>query len=494
MMRLMRGTLLLLAAGAVGGLLDWGPSSGFSSAVSAKPPGPKGRGPKGPEQGKDHLQKAYDDLTDVSVWMNVDRARPPRDTTKLFDRAKTLYRDAVKASREDEGPRAAELGLAAHDAARGLMHALRADAPAAVGLPAPPPREDDELEALLRRTRDRLEDAGDADTRGPGREFLDAVRRLYDQARKADRDDGARAIQWARAAEAWTHVGEHLDRADDRDVPRPDPERRRPQPPEEGPRRPRPPRPQPRRTPATAGTPIGTRTPLDNQIAASARHHPLLTRRPGREIVCMTTAIATLQRSRHVGAPPNEPRVSAQSRLGLNAANFFLAEVTGVIVPFLSKYLVERGWTDGGVGMAVALGGLGVFLMQTPAGFLVDRIRQRRALLAGASLLLGLCYGLLPLLPARWTCLDPLLFVGGISQAFFAPLLGALALGLAGHAGLNRLMGANQSCNHAGNLAAALVAIVLVAWLPVTFDLLRRRRRLRPRCRLRVPRPGQRGG
>ncbi|HWG47628.1 MAG TPA: MFS transporter [Gemmataceae bacterium] len=181
----------------------------------------------------------------------------------------------------------------------------------------------------------------------------------------------------------------------------------------------------------------------------------------------MTTAVQTIRRSLPIGPRRDEPRVSFPSRLGLNAANFFLAEVVGVIVPFLSKYLVERGWTDGRVGMAIALGGLGVFLMQTPAGFLVDRIRQRRGLLAGASLLLGLCYGLLPLLPARWAYIDPLLFVGGMSQAFFAPLLGAIALGLAGHAGLNRLIGANQGWNHAGNLAAALVAIVLVAWLPV---------------------------
>lgn len=154
--------------------------------------------------------------------------------------------------------------------------------------------------------------------------------------------------------------------------------------------------------------------------------------------------------------------------MGLSAANFFLAEIGGVVVAFLSKFLVERGWSDSGVGMANALGGLGVFLMQTPAGFLVDRIRQRRAMLAGASLLLGLCFGLLPLLPARWEFLDPLLFLSGMSRSFYGPLLGALALGLAGHAGLNRLMGTAQSCDHADNLVSALVAIGLLAWLPVT--------------------------
>src|SRR5262249_2624662 len=50
----------------------------------------------------------------------------------------------------------------------------------------------------------------------------------------------------------------------------------------------------------------------------------------------------------------------------------------------------------------------------------------------------------------------------GAAQAFFLPLLGALALALVGHAGLCRMMGHNQGWNHAGNLAAALLAMGLV--------------------------------
>lgn len=236
----LRSGLVLLTAGAVGSLFLWGPADGFTGAVSAKPPGPKERGPKGPGKKKDHLQKTYEALTEVSVWMKSDRPRPPRDLSRLFDRASDLYRDAVKASQDEDDRRVDELGLAAHDAARGLLHVLRADAPAAKGLPAPPPRNEDELDDLLRRTRDRLEDA-DNSAPEPGRAFLDAARRLYDQARRAD---GERALQLARAAEAWTHVGEHLNRAEDRTVRRGEPERRRdrPLPPDDRPRRPRPPR------------------------------------------------------------------------------------------------------------------------------------------------------------------------------------------------------------------------------------------------------------
>ena len=160
--------------------------------------------------------------------------------------------------------------------------------------------------------------------------------------------------------------------------------------------------------------------------------------------------------------------VSRQSRVGLNAANFFLAEITGVVMPFLGSYLKGTKWSETAIGVAISLAGLGVFLMQTPAGMIVDRVRQRRTLLAGASILLGVCYGLLPLVPARPGWIDPLLFVAGMGQAFFLPLLGALALGLVGHAALNRTMGSNQGWNHAGNLAAALLAMGLVSLFGVS--------------------------
>jgi MFS family permease len=117
---------------------------------------------------------------------------------------------------------------------------------------------------------------------------------------------------------------------------------------------------------------------------------------------------------------------SLQSRFGLNAANFFLAEVTGVVMPFLNDFLQSRQWRYDAIGLATALAGLGVFVMQTPAGFIVDRVARRRTLLAGASLLLGVCYGLLSVVPAHGWLIDPLLFAGIAAVAaslfvFFMP-------------------------------------------------------------------------
>jgi hypothetical protein len=225
----MRGIVVVVSAVLIGGLIEWGSATGLTSVAEAK--GPKG-GPKdGPKKGKDHLQKAYEGLTDVAAWTDRGRARPPRDLEPLIDQTKDLYRDAVRAARDDEPRRADELAAAAHDAARGLVHALRADAPEARGVPVPPRQGDYELSDLLWRTRDRLEDIGALGSRGAGRTFLDAARRLYDRARQAGRDDTVRAIQLARAAEAWTHVGEHLMRAEQEVGLRRSPERRREPPP-----------------------------------------------------------------------------------------------------------------------------------------------------------------------------------------------------------------------------------------------------------------------
>ena len=245
MTRRMRGIVVLWTATMIGGVIAWSPADGLISVAEAKP---KEKGKKGPKKGKNDLQKAYDALTDVAARTEGGRSRPPRDLEPLIDEAKDLYREAVRAAREDELRRADELATAAHDAARGLVHALRADAPAVRGIPAPPLRDNFELDDLLRRTRDRLEDADAQGPRGAGRKFLDASRRLYDQARRAGRDDASRALQLARAAEAWTHVGEHLMQADSRVGYRPPPERRRerPAPPDE---RHRPPPPDERRGP-----------------------------------------------------------------------------------------------------------------------------------------------------------------------------------------------------------------------------------------------------
>ncbi|MGC2110343.1 MAG: MFS transporter [Candidatus Korobacteraceae bacterium] len=154
---------------------------------------------------------------------------------------------------------------------------------------------------------------------------------------------------------------------------------------------------------------------------------------------------------------------SGISRAGLNAANFFQAEAVGVVMPVLNAYLRASGWKFDSIGVATAVGGLGALLFQTPAGLLTDRINSRRALFAISCLIVGGCFVLLPVAVHSFPGILSLLFAAGATGSFLAPVLGALALSLVGHARLNRTIGDNQSWNHAGNIAAAVLGIAVVA-------------------------------
>lgn len=148
---------------------------------------------------------------------------------------------------------------------------------------------------------------------------------------------------------------------------------------------------------------------------------------------------------------------------GLNAANFFQAEMVGVILPVLNAFLREAKWRYDAIGFATAAAGLGTLIFQTPAGWLTDRIRSRRALFLAMALVTGACFMAIPVVPPRKFAIDGLLFASGAAQSFFVPLLAALALALVGHERMNRTMGSNQSWNHAGNIVAALLAMLLVS-------------------------------
>ncbi|MBB5345089.1 MFS transporter [Tunturibacter empetritectus] len=161
---------------------------------------------------------------------------------------------------------------------------------------------------------------------------------------------------------------------------------------------------------------------------------------------------------------PSDRAPSRQSRFGLNAANFFQAEAVGVVLPILNTFLKEARWRYDQIGLATALLGLGTLLFQTPAGVLVDRFKNRRLLFFVASIVVGVCFGVIPFVPRSALWIDSLLFLSGVAQSIFIPVLGALALALVGYKALNRTLGENQGWNHVGNIVAALLAFVAVRY------------------------------
>jgi MFS family permease len=146
-----------------------------------------------------------------------------------------------------------------------------------------------------------------------------------------------------------------------------------------------------------------------------------------------------------------------RSLRALDAVNFFSADVTAGLGPFLGVYLQERHWSPADIGMVMTIGGIAGVVVTGPLGALVDRTRAKRAVVAFAAAVIALAS--LPLLFVfDFAATAGSQVLTSIAGAAIGSTLAALALGLVGQAGFAHTMGRNQAFNHAGNVVAALLA------------------------------------
>src|SRR5579875_3009768 len=61
----------------------------------------------------------------------------------------------------------------------------------------------------------------------------------------------------------------------------------------------------------------------------------------------------------------NKIALPKRSFYALNAANFFQAEMVGVVMPVLNVVLRRKHWSYDTIGLATAAGGLGTLLLQS---------------------------------------------------------------------------------------------------------------------------------
>lgn len=149
----------------------------------------------------------------------------------------------------------------------------------------------------------------------------------------------------------------------------------------------------------------------------------------------------------------------------LDALNFFLADVRDGLGPYLAVYLLAaHHWDQAGTGLVLSVAGIAGLLAQAPAGVLVDGLRSKRALIAGAALLVTVACLLIPLWPSFWPVASAQV-ASGAASAVFPPAIAAVTLGLVGRAAFTRRTGRNEAFNHAGNAFAAATAGVLSLWL-----------------------------
>ncbi|MGD0490469.1 MAG: MFS transporter [Steroidobacteraceae bacterium] len=149
------------------------------------------------------------------------------------------------------------------------------------------------------------------------------------------------------------------------------------------------------------------------------------------------------------------PQDIKRSLRGLDWLNFFLADVQSGVGPFLAIYLASRGWNEQSVGIALTVGGIAGIIAQTPAGAITDRVRSKRALIAGGVLSLGLGALIIAAFPFFWAIMSAQTLIGA-GASVFGPTVCAISLGLVGRELFDRRQGRNQTLNSAGNVVAAV--------------------------------------
>jgi MFS family permease len=167
--------------------------------------------------------------------------------------------------------------------------------------------------------------------------------------------------------------------------------------------------------------------------------------------------------SASMNTPGQHP--SARSLRGLDGINLLMADVRDGVGPYLSVYLKGgQHWDAGAIGLAMGASSIAAALCQVPAGLLVDATRAKRLLVAASGLMVGLGCLLIVLFPHFWTVIAAQALLGAAS-AVIPPAIAALSLGLVGRALLDGRISRNESFNHAGNLAAAVLAGTLGQYL-----------------------------
>jgi MFS family permease len=140
----------------------------------------------------------------------------------------------------------------------------------------------------------------------------------------------------------------------------------------------------------------------------------------------------------------------------LEWTNFFLADVQAGLGPFVAAYLATLGWQAGAVGRALTFGGIITVVLQTPAGWLVDQVAWKRAILIAGSIILA-AGSLLFATSGNAGFVYTAQGLIGLAGPFLGPTIAAITMGLVGSKLFDSQFGRNQGFNAAGNLFAAAV-------------------------------------
>src|ERR1700728_4560246 len=90
-------------------------------------------------------------------------------------------------------------------------------------------------------------------------------------------------------------------------------------------------------------------------------------------------------------------RGSRQANRGLDAVNFFLADVRDGLGPYLAIYLLTiQKWDEASIGLVMSVTTVAGILAQTPAGALIDSTKAKRTVMVAPAVLVTAASLLLP--------------------------------------------------------------------------------------------------
>jgi MFS family permease len=141
----------------------------------------------------------------------------------------------------------------------------------------------------------------------------------------------------------------------------------------------------------------------------------------------------------------------------LLAVNFFMADMQSGIGPFVSVFLIERGWPSGMIGTAMTIGNVAGMLITTPVGGFIDASKHKRlwVILPGAAVVAA---SSIILLSQNFWAVAGSQIATSLAGAAIVPAVTGITLGIVKQRGFNRQNGRNQAFNHAGNMVGAALS------------------------------------
>ena len=181
-------------------------------------------------------------------------------------------------------------------------------------------------------------------------------------------------------------------------------------------------------------------------------------------------------REGHQNQPPDRP--DKGSMLGLDLVSVSIAGVQTGWGPFVAAFLTTSKWTQGEIGLALSVGTLAGIVSQIPAGYLVDRIANKKLACATATITISAGALLIALSPTQ-----PLVLLAeafhGFASCILTPGIAAISVILMGAAGVGERLGRNARFAAVGNgctaaimgLCGKLLPASAVFWLAAALGL-----------------------